>query len=374
MRAFLTALALPILAASAASAAHNDPAVPAVTRDKVELVFVLDTTGSMSGLIEGAKRKIWFVANEIMKSERRPELRVGLVAYRDKGDAYITKALPLTDDLDKVYETLMAYRADGGGDGPEHVNAGLYDAVHKMQWSGGKDVLKLIFLVGDAPPHMDYSDDVKHTKTSQVAVRQNIYINTLQCGADPATTRAWTKIARNSEGRYAAIPQDGGVVAIATPFDDELGRLADKLDDTELTYGTRARKDSRRAMKARTSSLAKAGPASTAADRALVKGKMAAPAEADFVERVARDEGAYDKVADDDLPDELQGKTRAEQKRIVAERVMKREEIRKQIATLEKKREAHISKERAKKKGKDAFDLEVVETIKAEAAERGMSL
>ena len=60
-------------------------------RPQVELVFALDTTGSMSGLIEGAKQKIWSMASFVAQGQPTPDLRVGLVAYRDIGDAYVTK-------------------------------------------------------------------------------------------------------------------------------------------------------------------------------------------------------------------------------------------------------------------------------------------
>src|SRR5688572_12554359 len=90
-------------------------------RPVVELVFVLDTTGSMTGLIEGAKAKIWSIANHAVSGQPTPEVRIGLVAYRDKNDAYETRWFDLTTDLDAVYENLMSFRAEGGGDTPEHV-------------------------------------------------------------------------------------------------------------------------------------------------------------------------------------------------------------------------------------------------------------
>ncbi|HUR99213.1 MAG TPA: VWA domain-containing protein, partial [Pyrinomonadaceae bacterium] len=89
-------------------------------RDTLEMVFVLDTTGSMGGLIDGAKQRIWGIINDVMQKPSKPRVRVGLVAYRDNGDEYVTKLLPITEDLDKVYTTLMDYRADGGGDTPEN--------------------------------------------------------------------------------------------------------------------------------------------------------------------------------------------------------------------------------------------------------------
>ncbi|MGH9768905.1 MAG: vWA domain-containing protein, partial [Blastocatellia bacterium] len=75
-------------------------------RKTLEMVFALDTTGSMGGLIEGAKQRIWGIVNEVMQSEARPNVRVGLVAYRDRGDQYVTQVFPVTDNLDAVYTSL----------------------------------------------------------------------------------------------------------------------------------------------------------------------------------------------------------------------------------------------------------------------------
>src|SRR6516225_4843860 len=85
----------------------------------------------------------------------------GLVAFRDKGDVYITKVFDLSDDLDAIHGHLKTFRAEGGGDAPESVNQALDDSVNKIKWSTDKKTLRIIFLVGDAPPHMDYPDDVK---------------------------------------------------------------------------------------------------------------------------------------------------------------------------------------------------------------------
>ncbi|HEV2764625.1 MAG TPA: VWA domain-containing protein [Pyrinomonadaceae bacterium] len=76
-------------------------AAPPSERPTLEMVFVIDTTGSMGGLIEGAKQRVWGIINEAMQSSSKPSVRVGLVAYRDLGDEYVTQVLPLTDDLDK---------------------------------------------------------------------------------------------------------------------------------------------------------------------------------------------------------------------------------------------------------------------------------
>src|SRR6266513_3285328 len=94
---------------------------------RVEVAFVLDTTGSMGGLIDGAKRRIWSIARRIGEGRPRPDLRIALVGYRDLGDEYVTRVHDLSADMDEVYQNLSAFNADGGGDTPEHVSRALHD-------------------------------------------------------------------------------------------------------------------------------------------------------------------------------------------------------------------------------------------------------
>src|SRR5712691_12213301 len=136
---------------------------PAVAAPRVEVAFVLDTTGSMGGLIEGAKRKIWSIARRIGEGRPRPDLRIALVGYRDLGDEYVTRVHDFSRDMDEVHERLMAFQASGGGDTPEHVSAALGAAVQQLSWSqgptapggSGGPALQILFLVGDAPPHVE---------------------------------------------------------------------------------------------------------------------------------------------------------------------------------------------------------------------------
>ena len=139
-------------------------------RSRIDVVFVLDTTGSMGGLIQAAKEKIWSIATTLASAQPAPEIRMGLVAYRDRGDAYVTRVVDLSSDLDSMYATLMDFQADGGGDGPESVNRALHDAIHQVSWSQQAGTYKVVFLVGDAPPHMDYPDDVKYPQTDRKSV------------------------------------------------------------------------------------------------------------------------------------------------------------------------------------------------------------
>jgi hypothetical protein len=140
------------------------PALPAselqekadrTARPKMQIVFLLDATGSMSGLIGAAKEKIWSITSSLSQSEPVPDIEVGMLFYRDRGDDFITRIIPLGTDMDNLYEQLMAMDASGGGDGPESVNQALYEGVNKMQWDNLPNTYRAIFLVGDYPPHME---------------------------------------------------------------------------------------------------------------------------------------------------------------------------------------------------------------------------
>src|SRR5262245_13169594 len=228
--AFATLASLPFAAPSAATA-----------KPAVEVAFVLDTTGPMSGLIEGAKRTIWSIATAIVDTNPDAGSRMGLVAHPDIGDEYATKNVELPTDIQDLYANLLELKARGGGDWPESVNEALDTAVNKMKWSDGGDVRRIVFLVGDAPPHMDYEQDTKYPVTLKVAKQKDIIVNAVLAGNARDTERVWRDIAQNGNGRFIPIPQDGGqIVIIETPYDEDIIILQNEINGTVIPYGPRA--------------------------------------------------------------------------------------------------------------------------------------
>ncbi|MBW2702095.1 MAG: VWA domain-containing protein [Deltaproteobacteria bacterium] len=342
-------------------------------RPTVDVVFVLDTTGSMGGLIQAAKTKIWSIVNEIVKGKPTPRVRLGLIGYRDKGDQYITTLSDLTEDVDAIYEKLMAFRADGGGDGPEHVNQALSEAVNKMSWTQNRRALKIVFLVGDAPPHMDYQDDVKYMDTCQQAVKKDIIIHTVQCGNYAAATTPFKDIAHRSEGSYMAIAQTGGAVAVATPYDGELAKLSGDLDRTHLSYGSRAEQKASKAKLRKSSALALEAAPEAAAARASFRGKSGTMGSKDLLSDAEEGRVDLDSVDDEALPEPMRKMSTKERKAYLNKTKKERKRIQKQIAELSKKRDAFVKKEMSKKSGaKDSFDAKVVESIRDKAAKKGI--
>jgi uncharacterized protein YegL len=361
---------------------HEPPVKEPSNADKtLEMVFVLDTTGSMGGLIDGAKQRIWGIVNEVMQTPAKPSVRVGLVAYRDHGDAYVTQVLPLTNDLDKVYTTLMEYRADGGGDGPEDVRRALADGVRKAGWSKpAANTAQIVFLVGDAPPHDDYVQEPDTLETTAEAVKVGMVVNTIQCGADETTRQVWQQIARRGEGQFFAIAQDGGVQTLATPYDSRLAELGNKLGSTYLAYGGGAgadgdkfREDAQARQLKTESAVAGAAPSVAQAERAVNKALNRDAYVGDLLQSIENDSVKLDDVKAEDLPADLQKLSSDERKKEVGRRLAERQKIRDEIVTLKKQRDDYIATERKKHSGtRTGFDAAVASALKDQMAKKGI--
>lgn len=337
-------------------------------RPRIDVVFVLDTTGSMGGLIEGAKAKIWSIANQMISAKPTPRLRIGLVGYRDRGDEYVTKRFGLSDDIDAIYGHLQGLAAGGGGDTPESVNQALHEAVHDMAWSPGRDALKIVFLVGDAPPQMDYPDDVKYPATLQAAVKRDLIVNTVQCGGIGGTAPVWKEIASLAEGSYVAIGQTGDMQVVSTPMDEDLARLNHEIGTTIVAYGSERERGVVMAKQA----VAEAAAPAAAADRLAYNVATAKVVQGggDLVDDLNEGRAKLADLRKDELPAELRDKTPEQQKTYLVQQERKRKELQAQVAELVKKRQAYVDAEakKAAAEGKgSAFDAEVARTLKEQA-------
>ena len=343
---------------------------------RVDVVFVLDTTGSMGGLIQTAKEKIWSIATTMASAQQTPEIRIGLVAYRDRGDSYVTKIVDLSDDLDSVYAKLMDFEANGGGDTPESVNKALYDAVHNMSWSQEDQAYQVIFLVGDAPPHMDYNE-VRYPQIVASALEKGIVINTIQCGEIPSAIEPWTQIASLGHGIFFQVEQAGGSVAYTTPFDEEIADLSAKLDDTRLYYGTEEEKEKMRGKVAATDKLHERASLASRARRGVFNvsagGRTNLLGDNELVAAVASGSIDLNELDEDALPEALKPMARAEQEAFVAELAEERSDLQRQIRELSQDRVGYLAKKVDEAGGlKDSLDQKIYNAVKEQAGEAGL--
>ena len=344
-------------------------ALAAAPHQRVEVAFVLDTTGSMADLIEGAKKKIWSIASTIVDTNPEADIAMALVAYRDRGDDYVVQTTPLSEDIQGLYAKLVKLQADGGGDTPESVNEALDKAVSGLQWTSGDNVKHIVFLVGDAPPHMDYEQERQYPEILAIAADKHIIVNAVQAGDMAETTPVWKEIAQFGHGRYIAIPQSGGqVTIIITPFDEEILRIQQQLDQSVLPYGNEERKadtTARMAEKSASADSIKIDNSKYYSKRSITKEVITGGG--DLVADVRNKKIDLGKIKDEELPDELKAKPSAARQVWLDERLKQRSELEAKMAALIAKRDEFVlaeSKKSVAPKTADSFDSAVEDTLR----------
>ncbi len=344
---------------------------------KIEVVFALDITGSMGGMIQAAKEKIWSIATTLASAEPAPEISIGLVAYRDQGDAYLTKVIDLSSDLDSVFAQLMQFQAQGGGDTPEAVNQALSDAISKISWSSGQQAYQVVFLVGDAPAHSNEQNVVSFGASLKQASKRGILVNTIQCGDMPATRQHWQQIASLGGGDYLKVHQNGSAIASHTPFDEQLAALSKALDATRVFYDS---KEVRQKFEEKTKLSAALHERASAA--ALTKraeynstgsGVKNLLGESELLRDIAEGKVDISRLSEDLLPEPVATLSAAEKEAFVQEQLAKREQIQGEIKTLAQQRRTYMAAPVAElEMASVSLDYQLFDTLKKQAAKKGI--
>jgi Mg-chelatase subunit ChlD len=182
-------------------------------RAKLDVLFLIDTTGSMGDEIDRLKDSVRSVAERISALPAnaggllqpplgQTDLRLGMTLYRDRGDLFITRTFDFTSSVDVFKTALAAVRAGGGGDTPEDLDAGLHEAVTAPSWRGN-DTVKLVFLIADAPPHLDYQDGADYAADVRAAARRGIKIMPIaSSGLDDQGEYVFRQLAQITMGRF----------------------------------------------------------------------------------------------------------------------------------------------------------------------------
>ena len=349
-------------------------------RAKMQVVFLLDATGSMSGLINAAKDKIWSIVGSFNQTNPTPEIEIGMIFYRDRGDDFITKAIPLGTNMDELYEQLMSMQADGGGDGPESVNQALFEAVSEMAWDeNSQGVYKSIFLVGDYPPHMDYQDDVKYPQSCEIANKKGIVINTILMGTNGETKVIWLAIANSTNGQFVQTDMNVNDISITTPYDKKISDLQYELDKTRVYYGS-AEEQEVMISKSVQSEKIKSGSASVAAKRAEYNLSEVAKDSYYGSKELINDMEKGNKLTDirkEELPKNLQSMSPAQLETYVKELSDKRKSLEKEIAKLSKQRQEYINAEVSKMEEEaveSSFDNVIFKAVQSQAEEKNIKI
>ncbi len=182
---------------------------PQRSRVNLDILFLLDSTGSMSDEISALQSSILSMADQIDNLRPRPDLRFGLVTYRDRKDAYVVAKVDFTDHVRAFSDQLGRIRASGGGDYPESLNEALHASIYDMDWRE-EDTIRLIFLVADAPPHLDYGQDFDYAQEMAVALANGIKIFPIAAsGTDDQAEYIFRQMAQFTQARFIFLTYEG---------------------------------------------------------------------------------------------------------------------------------------------------------------------
>jgi len=125
-------------------------------RARLDLVFLVDATGSMADEIDKLKATLRTITAEVAGLPSRPDICLALVAYRDRGDAFVLRSHDFSNDVGAfLRQALYPLHAAGGGDYPEAMSEALHETVHELSWRGS-GTTRMVILLADAPPHLHH--------------------------------------------------------------------------------------------------------------------------------------------------------------------------------------------------------------------------
>lgn len=360
MKRFFLLVASLLLAGSCAADSAQD-------RPHIDMVFCVDCSGSMGPVIETAKQKVWAIVNEIARAKPAPVLRIGLLGYGDSDRQF--RAFPLSDDLDDVYKNLMTFKDERWGS--EWVGLAIQKATREMKWSEGKQLLKVIYVVGNETARQG-PEPTDYAKTAPEAIKAGIVVNAIYCG-NAGGQETWREFARLADGQYMEIAGSGGAITLQTPFDKDLDALSKRVNTTYLAYGTeglvRQQNQAKQDENARV-----VGGLANSADRARAKASSQYNARLWDLVDASREKGFdWSKIKDEELPAEMRKMSLAERKAYVEKKAAERAQIQAEIKKLAEQRDAYLKAETKRQglKGDQAFDEAVRRSITDQARKKG---
>jgi hypothetical protein len=371
---FLLSLAVVVGALSAAEGADEAKREPGPPR--IQMAILLDTSGSMTGLINQARAQLWKVVNEFATAKRNgkaPTLEVALYEYGKSSlprkDGYMRMIVPLTNDLDRVSEELFKLTTRGGS---EYCGQVIDLSVRELEWSENPKDLKCIFIAGN---EAFTQGPVDFREACKAATSKNITVSTIFCGDHQAGINTnWADGAKLADGSYMSINQDQAVPSVAAPQDNELAELNAKLNRTYVAYGrAEERKKAMDRQRAQDSNAEKLAPAAAASRVATKASRLYVNPTWDLVDAIEQGTVKLEDLKDDQLPEEVRKIKPEDRAAFLAEKAKERKQIQARIQQLSKARDAYVAdkrKEMAAEAG-PTLDSAIIEAIQPQAAARG---
>ncbi|MGI9548010.1 MAG: VWA domain-containing protein [Flavobacteriaceae bacterium] len=338
--------------------------------NKVQIALLLDTSNSMDGLINQAKAQLWDIVNEFTyvrcRHQKRPRLEIALYQYGNNDlssrEGYIQQVLGFSNDLDEISEKLFSLTTNGG---EEYCGEVINTSIGQLGWEKNPDYLKMIFIAGNEPftqGKLDYRDAVAQAK------EMDIVVNTIFCGDyQQGIQTEWQKGARLTGGDYMAIDHNRQVVHVATPYDDIIIRLNNRLNKTYISYGSAGA--AKMANQSTQDSNAMELEEAVAVKRAVSKSSgYYKNSSWDLVDAAEQDDFDVSQVERKHLPANLRSKSDSELENYIEEKQAERSQIQDEIKNLNVKRQKFIDEKHREEQGE--LENAMLNAIKKQASQK----
>jgi hypothetical protein len=360
----IASIALAVLLAAAT-------VLPAQETRTVDVVVVLDTSGSMENLLDATRARLWDVVNELGRMQPTPELRVGLISFgtekAGEEEGFIIQHLDLTGELDEVYAELMELTIGGG---TELVGRALNQAVDGMSWSPAWNGLRIVFVAGNEP--VDQGDE-DFRVAARAARDRDIIVNALFAGnREQGIIEKWHELAQAGEGNFSAIDPAVASIQIATPQDDLLLELNHSLNTTYVPYGEKGEAGLANQI-AQDSNASRLGVQSCSS-RIVAKGSaLYNNASWDLVDRSLQPDFDWEALPMHDLPEELHDLSDEARDAFLEARRAEREQIQAAIQQASDEREAFVQQALAERLGDAGLGQAMRRVIREQAVAKGFT-
>lgn len=353
-------------------------ALPGTTikKNKIQVALLLDTSGSMSGLIEQAKSQLWNILNELSRTKKGgedPELEIALYEYGNPvkagdGKYQIHQLSEFTTDMDQISEKLFALTTNGG---EEYCGAVIKSALTDLQWGAYNDDLRIIYIAGNEP----FSQGPINFSTSCTnAKNQGITVNTIHCGPyEQGIREQWKTGADLTGGIYMHIDHNQETAYIETPYDDQINELNEQLNKTYIPFNQAGKKYKENQVTQDANSLQYSKANSS--DRAAFKSSKKYRAEKwDLVDKYKQDKSIVNKA--EALPDSLSSLTPAQLEAKILSITHQRENIQKNIRELDSKRRQYKTEktQEMNKEGEHSLQKSILKSVRKQAEEKGYEM
>ncbi|WP_179009037.1 VWA domain-containing protein [Winogradskyella forsetii] len=315
-------------------------------KPEIKVALLLDTSNSMDGLIDQARAQLWKIVNELSYAkceDESPNLKIALYEYGNDNlnaeEGYLRQVLAFSDDLDEISKSLFSLTTNGGN---EYCGKVIQTALNQLGWGESKDDLKLIFIAGNEP----YTQGtVNYKDASKLAHQNEVTVNTIFCGDyNQGISTKWKDGADLTHGNYMAINHNEATVHVASPYDDKILELNEKLNKTYVAYGSAGRK--KMEMQAEQDSNAMSYNKANAVSRTVSKSsRLYKNSSWDLVDAEKEADFSYEDLKESELPKELKGKSKSEIKSYVEKKRITRENLQDEIAALNLKRRVYVAKQ-----------------------------